>query len=260
MSIRNEVLKHYYKKFKEYPDLENPKDFNEKIQWLKLYDQDPLQIILCDKIALKEWVSNKIGSEFVIPAFEGYPSVWKTNHDSYGAEFVNCKDDEEIAYKRLKKRLKKKYGTKKGEWAYRFIEPKILKEKKLSDNTDYKFHCVNGHIKWMQMIYDRKTYGKECAFNKDGELIDLITEPRNYYAPTDLICGKQNFFQLREIAKELSKGWKYVRIDLYYDNNPYVGEITFWPSSGCFERHKDFKKLGNMLDFDTTSKKLQVVE
>ena len=255
MTIELEANNVYYKKFGEYPDLKNPRDFNEKIQWLKIYDQDPLQITLCDKIQVKQWVSNKIGEKYVIPFYDGYPSVWKTNHMSGDAEFIDGKEDEESALERLNKRLKKKHGVKKGEWAYRLIEPKILKERKLNINVDYKFHCVEGKIKWMQMIWDRTHYGKECVFDEYGKLTDLISEPRNQHKPRDMICSYNQFLELKKIAEKLCEGWKYVRVDLYYDKQPWFGEMTFWPASGTFPRHKDIIKLGELLDFDRTTSK-----
>lgn len=260
MSIETEVRNSYFKKFGEYPDLKNPRDFNEKIQWLKIYDQDPLQITLCDKIAVKDWVAKKIGKQYIIPFYDGYPSVWKTNHMSGDAEFINSIDDEKPALERLENRLRKKHGTKKGEWAYRFIEPKILKERRLNINVDYKFHCVQGRIKWVQMVWDRDHYGKECVFDPDGNLTDLISEPRNKHTPREMICSKKDFFELKEIAEVLSREWKYVRVDLYYDAQPWFGEMTFWPNSGTSPRHKDIKKLGEMLDFDMTTIKPKVLE
>lgn len=261
MTIETEALNHYYKKFGEYPDLKNPRDFNEKIQWLKLYDQDSLQITLCDKIAVKEWVASIVGEQYVIPYTEDYPAVWKTNHMSGDAELVNSSEDAELALTRLNNRLRKKHGMKKGEWAYRKIEPQILKEQRLDVNTDYKFHCVDGKVKFMQMIWDRTHYGKECTFDADGNLTDLIVEPRNEHVKRELICTQEQFQTLKQIAEKLANGWKYVRVDLYWSNEqPWFGEMTFWPASGCFPRHKDIKKLGEYLDFDRTTTKPRVIE
>jgi len=261
MSIREEAFNRYYKKFGEYPDLDNPRDYNEKIQWLKIYDQDPLQVTLCDKLAVKDWVAGVIGDQYVIPHYDGYPAVWKTNHGSGGNEFVDSKKDSKEALDRLQKRLTKKHGTKKGEWAYRFIKPQILKEKRLDVNVDYKFHCVEGNVKFMQMVWDRNKYGKECLFDDQGNLTDLQIEPRNEHVMRELICSKDEFFKLKEIALKLAKGWKYVRVDLYWsEGQPWFGEMTFWPAAGCLPRHKDIEKLGELLNFDRTTTKPQVIE
>lgn len=261
MTIKKEAFNRYYKKFNEYPDLDNPKDFNEKIQWLKIYDQDPLQIKLCDKVAAKEWVAQIVGEKYVIPSTEKFPAVWKTNHDSGGIAFLNSEKDIPNALDILEKRLKRKHGMKKGEWAYRFIEPQIIKEKMLTSNVDYKFHCVDGKVKCMQMVWDRDQYGKECVFDEHGELTDFQVEPKNVYTPHDLLCPKESFFELKSIAEKLSTGFKYVRVDLYWsDSQPWFGEMTFWPSSGCIARHEGLIKLGNLLDFDRTTTKIPVVE
>lgn len=261
MSIRDKIFNRYYKKFKEFPNLDNPQTFNEKIQWLKIYDQDPLQIVLCDKIEVKKWVAEKIGEKYVIPFYEGIPSVWKTNHDSGGVEFVNSADDEITALTRLSQRLNKKYGVNKGEWAYGFIHPKIFKEKKLDVNTDYKFHCVDGKVKFMQMVWDRNKYGKECVFDSNGNVTNLHVESRNINILTDLICTKEEFFEMKKIAEILSTNWKYVRIDLYYSNfQPWFGEITFWPNSGMAEKNRSNILLGNLLDFDLSTSKIPIVK
>ncbi len=256
MTIRDEVLKRYFKKFAEYPDLDNPRDFNEKIQWLKIFDQDPLQITLCDKIRVKPWVSNKIGEKYVIPFYDGYPSVWKTNHDSGGVEFVNSVEDRESAQERLNTRLKKKHGTNKGEWAYRFIEPAILKECKLDVNVDYKFHCVEGKVKFIQMVWDRYKYGKECVFDENGNTTNLHIESKNVHTINELICTRNEYFQMKNIAEKLSTDWKYVRVDLYYSNSqPWFGEMTFWPNSGFVNRNDSRYILGELLDFDRSTSK-----
>lgn len=255
MSIKSEALDWYFKKLKKYPDLDNPQTFNEKIQWLKLYDQDIRQIDLCDKKIVKDHVANLVGRKYVIPDTENYPAVWKTNHGSGYVKFVNKKEDEENALKKLNQKLKKPFATWNGEWAYRHIKPCIIKEIRLSDNTDYKFHCVNGEAKFLQVIWDRgKGTSKECIFDQDGNLTNLHLYPPHLLVPIELPCGIGNFKKLKSIAEVLSKDWKYVRVDLYFsDGQPWFGELTFWPGAGVYPENSDSITFGRMLDFDLTT-------
>lgn len=262
MTIKSEAIGWYFKKLKKYPDIDNPKTWNEKIQWLKLYDQDRLQIQLCDKKLVKDYVSQLIGKEYVIPSTENYPAVWKTNHGSGHVKFVNSKEDEIYAEKKLTQKLKTPFATWNGEWAYRFIDPCIIKEKRLEDNTDYKFHCVNGQVKFMQLLWDRgKRTTKECIFDANGNPTDLHLYPAIEHVKRNLPCSKENFVLLKKLSEKLSQNWKYVRVDLYYSNDqPWFGELTFWPGAGVYPENKDSLTFGNLLDFDLTTKKPPVIE
>ena len=92
-------------KFGRFPNLKNPQTFNEKLQWLKLYDRKPEYTQMVDKYEAKKWIANKIGEEYIIPTlgvwdkfedidFDSLPNqfVLKTTHDSGGV--VICKDKE----------------------------------------------------------------------------------------------------------------------------------------------------------------------
>lgn len=257
MSIREEAVNWYVKKLGKQPDIEDPQTYNEKLQWLKLYDQDSRQIVMCDKKSVKDYVKDIVGKKYVIPNTELYPAVWKTNHGNGGIRFVNSLADEIIAYKKLNKKMKKPFATWNGEWAYRFINPCIVKEMILVDNTDYKFHCVNGEIRFMQLIWDRGGKNtKECIFDSSGNVLDRHLYPNMQSVKRELPCSKSNYAELCAIAKELSRGWKYVRIDLYWSNNqPWFGEYTFWPGAGVYPENKDSLYFGDMLDFDLKTKK-----
>ena len=148
----------YKRKFDKNIDFENPKTFNEKLQWLKLYDRNPLYTTLVDKYKVKKWVSDKIGQEYVIPVF----GVWnrfneidfsklpnqfvlKTNHGSGGVVICRSKVDNEYFSregKRLSlcnvkrlitKSLKENYYLKGREWPYKNVERKIFAEKFMID-------------------------------------------------------------------------------------------------------------------------------
>jgi len=261
MGVKEESVNWYRKKLKSEPDLENPVSYNDKIQWLKINDQDPDHVTCCDKILVKDYVSKIVGPELIIPNTTGYPAVWKANHGSGGIQFVNSKEDEAQAYKNLEPILKKTYGKNKGEWAYRLIKPAIIKEKRIdNDDVDYKFHCCNGEVKWLQMIWDRysgKT--KESNIDPDGNPMTWWFDEKMQHVEVGPHCGLEKFFEMKKIAEKLSERWKYVRVDLYYgEGKPWFGELTFWPKAGCYKT-PDQVKFGQLLDFDITSIKEKVV-
>lgn len=260
MIVKENAIKWYYKKLKSYPDLKNPLSYNDKIQWLKIYDQDPNHVICCDKLKVKDWVEERV-SGIVISNTESYPAVWKTTHDSGGITFVNSADDIKSAEKKLKKRLKKTYGFQKGEWAYSLVKPAIIKEKRINNgDVDYKFHCCNGEVKWLQMIWDRYTDVKESIMCSNGNVLDLHLDHEMKHTPQKYFCTDQEFKELKRVAEILSKEWKYVRVDLYLSKGQvWFGELTFWPKSGCYKT-KDVNIFGSMINFDLTATKPPVIE
>ena len=262
MTIRYKETAWHKKKLGYWPDLENPVSYNDKINWLKVFDQDKDQIICCDKLAVKDFVAKEYGPEIIIPNTTDYPEVLKTNNGSGDIEFVNNLQEEKVALERLKFKLKKKHGKNKGEWAYSLIEPKIVREKRIDyADVDYKFHCCNGEVKWLQMIWDRYSGGlKASQIDPDGKPMDWKFDALHKHHKTEPKCGLDGFFQMKKVAETLSKRWKYVRVDLYWgENQPWFGELTFWPRAGCY-KGDDQIKFGALLDFDITTTKPKVVE
>jgi hypothetical protein len=207
MSVKQSAIGWYYKKFKKYPNLENPVSYNDKIQWLKIYDQDPDQIICCDKLAVKDWVSHRVPG-IVIPNTIDYPAVWKTNNGSGTVEFVNSDDEAEIANKKLVELLNQPAGARKGELAYSLIKPDIVRERRIdNNNVDYKFHCCNGKVKWLQMIWDRhlgKSKTKESIIDVDGNVLPLHMDEKMRHVEQSVFCGNDNFVKLKRVAESLS--------------------------------------------------------
>lgn len=148
-------------------NLENPKTFNEKLQWLKLYDRKDIYTTMVDKYEAKKYVANIIGDEYIIPTLGIYNSFEEIDFNKLPNQFVIkpthtsgdiyiCKDKNKIDYKKLKKEinrwLKRKYYYLHREWPYKDIKPRIIIEKymdnKLSEEMkDYKFMCFNGKVK-----------------------------------------------------------------------------------------------------------------
>lgn len=264
-------LKMYYTVMtKNKMDIDNPKAFNEKLQWLKLYNRNPFYTKLVDKYKVREYIADKIGEEYLIPLlgvwdspddidFDSLPNkfVLKCNHDSGGLSI--CRDkktfDVNIAKKKLKKSLKTNYYYSGREWPYKNVPRKIIAEKYMTDETgtnlrDYKFYCFDGKAKVVGIYQDRNT-DKETTgdfFDMDFNWLDFTFNMPN----AKVKPSKPNHFEkMKEIAEILSKGIPHVRVDLYLSNDKiYFGELTFFDGSG-FDKIEPFEwdvKLGSWIN------------
>ena len=240
----------YY--FNQKLNLENPKTFNEKIQWLKLYDRNPKYTMLVDKYEVKNYIENKLGIEYVIPTigiwnsfdeidFNQLPNkfVLKCTHDSGG--IIVCQDKNNFDYKnakrKLEKHLKQNFFYRAREWPYKNVKPRIIAEKYMEDSSggliDYKFFCFNGYVDNVMICLDRHINDpKFYFFNEKWELLRLNI--RGKEAPNDYTVPKPDCIdKMFQIASELSKNIPFVRIDLYECNGCiYFGEFTFFPQGG----------------------------
>lgn len=237
------------------PDLEAPKGYNDKIQWLKLHDQRKEQITACDKWAVRQMVPPVL----LIPAELGVSRQWplrvlKCTHDSGSVRMVKSEAEEQSALALFGPRLARQYGVGKGEWAYRHIAPQVMTEKALGRNvTDYKFHCVHGQVRWAQVIADRANKPRETILDPQGNVMALHMDEKMIHAPDAAAYpGPIAWRALRNVAEALARPWRYVRVDLYWhEGRVFFGELTFWPRAGCY-RSNDEPVFGEMLDIDLT--------
>lgn len=245
-----------FKATMKYPlNLENPKTFNEKLQWLKLYNRNPLYTKLVDKYKVRDYISEKIGEEYLIPLlgvwdnpddidFDSLPNkfVLKCNHNS-GLGMCICADKNKLDVKEVKKELKKglnqDYYLSGREWPYKNVPRKIIAEKYMVDDstsnefTDYKFFCFNGYVDCVMVCLDRNSGDpKFYFFDKDWKLKRL--NKRGKEAPKDFTIPKPKCIdEMFEITSKLSEGFPFVRVDLYQSYGKiYFGEMTFYPDSG----------------------------
>lgn len=266
------------KELGEFPNLVDCRDFNDKIQWLKLFDQD-VEIIRCsDKILVRDYVRERVGEEYLVELyqvhdhfdeidFDALPKsfVIKTNHDSGTVILVRDKYtfDRNEAGLRIMQALKRPYGWNNAEWAYSYINPKVLVEEFIEFDVvksppDYKFHCVNGEVKWLQYIYDRGFNTKECILDSEGRIQKIHFD--NNMQHSGEFKKPDSWDMLLKCAEKLSKGHKYLRVDLFsIDGKIYVGELTFYPLMGCYTGRGQ-KDLGRLLDFDRTTYKPFLIE
>lgn len=235
-------------------DLENPKTFCEKIQWLKLNDRNPEYGKLVDKETVKDIVARKIGAEYIIQTLGAWDTVdeieWdklpdrfvlKTTHGGGGDGVVVCRDkktfDRAGAVRKLKRAMKIDLFCKVREWSYKGINKRIIAERYIEDSNrelvDYKFFCFDGYVDCVMICVDRQIgEPKFYFFDKDWKL--LRYNKRGLAAPEGFTVPKpEGLEEMYEVASKLSEGFTFARIDLYdVDGKVYFGEITFYPNSG----------------------------
>ena len=263
-------IKIYYRlKMHKKINLKNPKSYNEKLNWIKLYDHNPLYTKIVDKYEVKPYVSNVIGDNYIIPTLgvwdnvddidiEKLPSkfVLKCTHDSEG--IVICKDKNSVDWNKAKKKLKNalKYNFYYigREWPYKNVKPRIICEEYLEDIEkkelwDYKFFCFNGSAKLMFIATDRQEgHTKFDYFDMDFNRLDL----KQHYEHSKIDFKRPKCFdEMRKLAEQLSKGFKQIRVDFYEVNGKvYFGELTLFHFSGFtpFEPEKYDLLLGEYIN------------
>ena len=248
-------------------DFNNPQTFNEKLQWLKIYDRNPFYTQLVDKYEVRKFVKARIGNKYLIPClgvwnhfneidFSKLPNqfVLKCTHDSGG--LIICKDKLKLNLKDAKKKiehcLKRRYFLNTREWPYKNVKPKIIAEEYKVDESgyelkDYKFFCFDGMPKAMFIATDRGTDTKFDFFDTEFHHLPFT----NGHPNADKEIKKpENFTEMLHIAKLLSKGIPEVRVDLYNVNGKILfGEMTFFHWSGMmpFEPEEWDYKFGSWI-------------
>ena len=251
-------------------NLDKPQTYNEKLQWLKLYDRNPMYTKMVDKYEVKKIVSELIGEQYVIPTygvwnhfdeidFSKLPDqfVLKCTHDSGG--IVICKDksklDKKAAKKKIEKCLKHNFFYGQREWPYKNVQPRIIAEAYIEDEQtrelrDCKFFSFNGTVKALFIAKDR-TRNEETKFDFfDADFNHLPFT--NGHPNADVLPEKpKNFEEMKRLAAKLSEGIPQVRVDFYEANGRvYFGEMTFFHWSGLvpFEPEEWDKKFGEWVE------------
>lgn len=267
----------FYKEFKRFPDWKNPQTFNEKLQWLKLYDRKPEYTMMVDKYAVKDYIASVIGSDYVIPTlgvwdkpeiidWDKLPNqfVLKTTHGGGNEGVVICRDkatfDKKSAICKLNESLRTDLYLVWREWPYKNVPKRIIAEKYMEDESgyelkDYKFFCFDGNPQFIQLDFDRFTEHKKNLYSLDWNLLPFeFNYPRH---PECFFPKPKGLSKMIEIASMLSKGFPFIRIDLYNINGRiYFGELTFFPAGGMgrFQPEEWDKRFGDMLTLPQVTK------
>lgn len=251
-------------------NLDNPRTFNEKLQWLKLHNRRPEYTTMVDKYAVKKYVADKIGEEYIIPTlgvwdsfddidFASLPKkfVLKTTHDSGGV--IICKDKSKFnindARTKIEDSLKRNFYITGREWPYKDVKPKIIAEAYLENNDysqliEYKIFCFNGEPQYVLVCK-----GEAHGGNRTNDLYDLefnhIPLVLTYPNTKEFDSKPQQFDDILYCSRVVSKGIPQLRVDWYIVNNkPYFGEATFFHDCGycIFKPEKWDEELGKLID------------
>lgn len=254
----------------QWPDLDDPQTFNEKLQWLKLYNRRSEYTMMVDKVKVKEYIAKKIGEEYIIPTlgvwddpdnidFDKLPNqfVLKCNHNS-GFGMCICKDKSKLNIKKVKaklrKGLKQDYFLASREWPYKNVERKILAEKFMVDESgtelkDYKLMCFHGKVKCCFVCSERYNENSLKVTFYDKEWNRLPFE-RHYPSSATEIKMPSKYHEMIRLAEKLSENIPFLRSDFYEINGRlYFGELTFFPGSGLeeFTPEEWDKRLGHFI-------------
>lgn len=236
-------------------NLKNPQSFNEKLQWLKLYDRKPEYVTMVDKFLVKDYVANIIGDEYIIPTLAVYDSfdeidfdalpnqfVLKCTHDSGG--LVICKNKAELdipaARRKIEKCLKNNYFYQGREWPYKNVKPRIIAEEYIEDGDrivpeDYKIYCFAGEPRYIVVFHNRyldESLLSESVYDTEWNKLDISFD--YHFAISDIVEDKPECLDtMLDFARRLSKNMAQSRIDFYIVNGQLkFGEITLYTASG----------------------------
>lgn len=257
-------------------DLKNPKTLSEKVTYIELHKQSPLAPSCTDKYEVREFVKSRGLENILIPVYGEawsdvnqidfntltYPCILKATHGckmNYVLHDINNIDLQKCK-KELSKWLKISYGTYSIEPHYKTIPHRIYAEKfidGIDDLIDYKFHCINGNPEFVLTCSQQKANGDAAMavtldlFDMEWKHIPEIIGSGNEIAGDGLIQKPETFDRMKEIARVLSRGFEFVRVDLYeIDGNILFGEMTFSPACCVFPYFsKEFDiEMGNKFE------------
>lgn len=233
----------------------NPVTYNDKIQWLKLYDSTETKTVCADKVTAKNYVANLIGEEYIIPTigvwknpeeidYSSLPNkvVFKSNTGSRRVIVIDNLKDEDKDYlsKIFQTWNSVPFGFNGMELHYLNIDRKIMAEQYIEEIDgnlhDYKFHCFRGKPLLVEVIGDRdlSTHSLyESWFDMNWKILNISEDIENYYNYDSSFEKPKQFSNMMEIAALLSQSFEYVRVDLYLIGDKiYFGELTFTPANG----------------------------
>lgn len=250
-----EIRRMYRKIMKKELNLDNPKSFNEKIQWSKIYDNSPLKSFLSDKYEVRKWIAEKIGEEYLIPLvgevcndfseidFEALPKSFVLKLTNGSTTNVIVKDKDLLNVRKVRKKFqqwsKVNFAYRNLELQYSRIKPRIIAEKYMvekgmDDLPDFKFFCFDGKVFCSYTMLDYTmdhSKGRLGFFDRDYNLMPYYR--KEFAHINEQLSPPENYWKMVEIAEILSKGFSHVRVDLYnVSGKIYFGEMTFTTSAG----------------------------
>ena len=249
-------------------NIKNPITFDEKLQWLKLYDRKDEYTVWADKYEVRNYVAEKLGEQYLIPLLGVWNSadelklddlpeqfVLKCTHDSASVCICTNKKnfDWNAAMDKLQKSLNQNYYWHSREWPYKNITPRIIAEAYMTDESgtelkDYKIYTFGGEPYLIQVDFDRFHNHRRNLYTTEWEYIDETIEYSK--DPNVKIAKPEHLEEMLECSKKLAVGTISLRTDFYSINGKiYFGEITFYQEAGFahFEHEEFAKKLGDQI-------------
>lgn len=233
-------------------NLKDPIEFNEKIQWLKVYYQPPILTQLVDKYAVRPYIKEKIGDKYLNDIIGVYSKFEDIDFDSLPNKFVlkgahgsnynlivndKSKLNKKLVKKLVNKWLSRNYYYRSGlEWAYKNVPPRVIAEKFMKEEgkealNDYKFYCCNGKPIFIQIDVDRGINHTRCFYDLEWKKMSL--KKGNIPLFAGILERPVNLDEMVKLAKILSEPFPYVRVDFFSVNgNTIFGEMTFYPADG----------------------------
>ncbi len=260
----------YGLKFEKKLDLKNPKTFNEKLNWLKLYGRKDIYTTMVDKLAVKKYVASLIDEQYIVPLYAQYDTVeeidlsklpdvcvFKSNQDSGGAIIYKRgeKNIEDVKVA-LSKRTKNYYYNNR-EWPYKNVKTKFFAEQFLDNGTenpvlhDYKFWCFNGEPQIMYVTCKSKEYFENFY---DMDFNPLMIGHGSVRRQPEFEKPKQ-FEIMKDLCRKLSKDIPHVRVDFFLvQGKVYFGEFTFYDWAGLKPFSGDWdEEIGKLLKLPAKS-------
>ena len=261
----------YYLNFHKKLDLENPQTFNEKLQWLKLYDRHEEYTKMVDKYEAKKYVASILGEKYIIPTIGVYNAFEEIDISSLPKQFVIkcthnsgglyiCKDKDTFDFSKVGKQIKKWlaknpfWGNR--EYPYKNVKPRIIIEKYMEQEDgeslrDYKVLCFHGTAKLIELHRFRNTEKQTQDFyDRDWNKL-TISQSADFNGVSDVVFPKPNNLSLMlELSEKLTKDMIHCRVDWYsIAGKLYFGELTFFDGSGLdgFDNEEDDYLLGSWI-------------
>jgi len=251
-------------------NLDNPKTFNEKLQWLKFYNRNPEYTKMVDKVDARKYVSERIGEKHIVPLlgvwnsfdeidFNQLPNsfVLKCNHDSGSYVIVEDKKsfDAKKARKRINRALKRNFYYNGKEWPYKNVVPRVFAEERMGYvELDYRFFCFAGEVKFIEVFIDGVTNRRVNLYTPDWQYMPVRHQYPN--APEYTVCKPNNLNEMINVASKLSENIPFLRVDLWsIDGSIYFNELTFFPNGGFgdFSPQEWDKTIGEYLNLLKTT-------